>query len=243
MMKTLKIMMLTLILLLVTACGSRVPFKKQEPLENAALVYVYVPESVTADEDTDTSTYSIRINNKRYMERITEGEYMAFNLKPITIDISATRAQVEEHKETITLQSGKIYYFRIQKQDDATFTFERVEPSVASKEIAKTGLAGSMVEDESNIISEFVNPKEDKKEDVMVKPVQPVQTQTGAAVVPQTATATPIVAPLQTPTATQSPKRVTASKLDEIKEAYQMKKDGVISDEEFQTLKAQILAK
>ena len=246
MMKILKTITITLILLLITACGSRIPFKKQEPLENAALVYVYVPEGVTTGEDTDVYTYSIRINNKRYLERITEGEYLAFNLKPLTIDLSATRAQVEEHKLSVTLQAGQIYYFKIQKQDDATFTFERVEQSIASKEIAKTGLAGSSVDDESNIITEFVNPKEDKKEDVMVKPTQPIQpTQPAPA---QTTAATPLVAPTPTPaaatTTTQtSPKRVTASKLDEIKEAYQMKKEGAISDEEFQTLKAEILAK
>jgi len=237
-MKILKTLILSLILLLVTACGNRVPFKKQEPLENAALVYVYVPATVSTGEDTQTYDYSIRINNKRYLERIEDGEYLAFNLKPLTIDISATRNQVVEHKLTVTLQSGKVYYFKIDKQDDGGFSFEMVEPNVAVKEIAKTGLAGSSVESEDNIITEFVNPKEDKKEDVMVKATQPAQ-----SVQPQTVTTTPVVAPVQTITTTQAPKRVTASKLDEIKEAYQMKKDGLISDEEFQTLKAQILAK
>ena len=227
-MKILKTVTLTLVLLLITACGSRVPFKKQQPLENSALVYVYVPENVTADEDTDVYEYSIRINNKRHMERITEGEYMVFNLKPLTIDISATRAQIEEHKETIKLQAGQIYYFKIQKQDDATFTFERVEPSTASAEIAKTGLAGSTLEDENDNISEFVNFNKDKKESKKVAAKVPV--------------ATPVTNP--TPTKTKaSKKRVTASKLDEIKEAYQMKKDGLISDEEFQTIKSEILAK
>jgi len=237
-MKILKIVILMVVMFGVLACGQRVPFKKKEPLKDAALVYVYVPETVTSSEDTNTYEYSIRINNKRYMQRVTEGEYLAFDLKPVTIDISATRGQVEEHKLSVTLQSGKIYYFRILKQDDATFTFERIETNKALKEIAKTGLAGSVLEDKDSIISEIISPKEDKKEDVMVKQ-QPTQTQ------PQTTTAVPVAAPLNTTTApTQStPKRVTASKLDEIKEAYQMKKDGVISDEEFQTLKAQILAK
>ena len=227
-MKILKTVTLTLILLLITACGSRVPFKKQQPLENSALVYVYVPEGVTAGEDTQTYTYAIRINNKRYLERITEGEYLAFNLKPITIDLSATRSQVEEHKLTVKLQAGHIYYFKIQKQDDATFTFERVEPSTASAEIAKTGLAGSTLEDENNNITEFVNFNKEKKESKKATTKVPV--------------ATP--ATNSTPTKTKaSQKRVTASKLDEIKEAYQMKKEGAISDEEFQTLKSEILAK
>ena len=233
-MKTLKILTLTIILLLVSGCGDRVPFKKKEPLKDAALVYVYVPESVTTGEDTDTYTYSIRINNKRYLERVTEGEYLAFDLKPLTIELSATRSQVEEHKLKVTLESGHIYYFRIQKQDDGTFKFERVNVNKALKEIAKTGLAGSVLEDDSNIITEFINPKGDKKDDVMVKQTKPIEQPKAAAPMR--------VAPVAVPAA-PAPQRATASKLDEIKEAYQMKKDGAISDEEFKTIKAQILAK
>ena len=235
-MKIVKILLVSAIVLLITACGNKLPFKKRQPLENAALVYIYVPSSVSTGEDTQTYDYSIRINNKRYLERIADGEYLALNLKPLTIDISATRNQVVEHKLKVTLQSGKIYYFKIDKTDGGGFSFERVDASVGLKEIAKTGLAGSMVEDESNIITEFVNPKE--QEDAMVKPTQPVQAQTAPAVAP---VATPV-----TTTQVQSspsPKRVTASKLDEIKKAYEMKKEGIISDEEFKTLKSEILAK
>ncbi|MCD6433876.1 MAG: DUF2846 domain-containing protein [Sulfurimonas sp.] len=231
-MKIVKILLLSFILLLVTACGNRLPFKEQAPLENAALVYVYVPESVTSGEDTQSYTYSIRINNKRYLERITEGEYLVFNLKPLIIDISATRGQVEEHKKSVTLEAGKIYYFKIDKLDGGNFSFERVQSSLGSKEIAKTGLAGSMVEDKNNIITEFVNPKED--EDVHVKAVVPMQS-TPQVVVPM---AVPV-----TSTASVAPKRVTVSKMDEIKEAYEMKKQGMLSDEEFKALKAEILAK
>ena len=230
-----KIVVLASVLLMIVACGSKIPFKKQQPLENAALVYVYVPDTVTAGEDTQTYTYSLRINNKKYKQRITEGEYLTLNLKPITLDISATRSDVEEHKLRVSLEAGKIYYFKIQKHDDLSFTFERVKNSVALAEIAKTGLAGSMVDDTSNIITEFVNPKEDKKEDVLIKQAQtqqPVKTQM----------ATPVV-PVVTPTTTSSTKRVTASKLDEIKKAYEMKKEGIISDDEFKTIKSEILAK
>ena len=233
-MKTLKVLTLGLVLLLITACGSKVPFNKnKEPLANAALVYVYAPESVTSDEDPDVYSYSIRINNKRYLERVTEGEYLAFDLKPLTIDLSATRDQVEEHKLKVRLKAGHIYYFRILKGDDNTFTFERVDANKALKEIVKTGLAGSEVEDDDNIINEFVHPKDDK-DSVMVKQTKPIE---------QPKTAAPMrVAPVAVPVA-PAPKRATASKLDEIKEAYQMKKDGAISDEEFKTIKAQILAK
>jgi len=231
-MKILKITLLTLVLLLVTACGSKIPFKKQQPLENAALVYIYVPDSVTGGEDTQTYTYNILINNKKYDERVTEGEYLSLNLKPVAIEISATRGEVEEHKLKVTLESGHIYYFKIQKQDDLTFTFEKIDSNIALKEIVKTGLAGSMVDSPDNIITEFINPKEDKKESVVVKSTQPAQIQTSTPV--------PVVSKT---TVEPSKIRVTASKLDEIKRAYKMKQDGIISDEEFKTLKSEILAK
>ena len=77
-------------------CGSKVPFKVQEPLENAALVYVYVTQDVGTQESQGGSDYSIRINNKRYLERIRGGEFISFNLKPQPMTISVTRAQIEE---------------------------------------------------------------------------------------------------------------------------------------------------
>ena len=233
-MKALKIVVLASVLLLMVACGSKIPFKKQQPLENAALVYVYVPDTVTAGEDTQTYTYSLCINNKKYQDRITEGEHLSLNLKPITLDISATRSDVEEHKLRVSLEAGKIYYFKIQKHDDLSFTSERVKNSVALAEIAKTGLAGSMVDDTSNIITEFVNPKEDKKEDLLVKPTLSTQPPKAQSITPP---------PVVTPTTTTSTKRVTASKLDEIKKAYEMKKEGIISDDEYKTIKSEILAK
>jgi len=232
-MKILKIVTSILVVLLVTACGTKVPFKTKAPLENAALVYVYQIENIGSDENTNETYFNIRIDNKLVEQRIVAGEYMVFDMKPLDISISATKGQVEEKKLDISLKSGKIYYFRIiDNLDGGQFSFEQVEPSIAIKEIAKTGLAGSMVEDESNIITEFINPKEDKKEAVVTKQSQP-----------QPTTTTPVIAPAPVVTKTAPTKRATASKLDEIKEAYNMKKDGVISDEEFQTIKSQILAK
>lgn len=90
-MKTLKILLLTITLLLITACGNRTPFKQQEPLENAALVYVYASVQVMTDESSSDPEYSIRINNKPYMQRVKEGEYIVLNLKPQAMTISATK--------------------------------------------------------------------------------------------------------------------------------------------------------
>ena len=225
-MKTIKILLLLLTLLLISACGDRVPFKAQEPLENAALVYVYVSAEVSTDESAYESDYNIRINNKRTMQRIKEGEYVVFNLKPQPINISATRKQIEEKVLNLDLKAGQIYYLKIKENLSAgAFEFIKVENSLGSKEIVKTGLAGSTV-DENNFLTELISPKEEKSAEVKA--------------------ATSVVAPVAIPTTTPVPATQVSqniSKTDEIQKAYDMKEKGIISDEEFQALKTNILTK
>jgi uncharacterized protein DUF2846 len=230
-MKIIKILLLSLILLLLTGCGNRTPFKAQEPLENAALVYIYTTTSVTSDENTNESDYSIRINNKPVMQRIKSGEYMVFNLKPQPMTISTTKKQIDEKVLNLDLKTGQIYYLKIKDDlDDGSFAFHKVENSIGSKEIAKTGLAGSSEESQENIITEFVNPKE--TESVEVKPT----------VAPATAVV-PVVVPQASAPAPAASAAAPVSKTDEIMKAYEMKEKGIVSDEEFKALKTNILNK
>ncbi|PHQ65727.1 MAG: hypothetical protein COB99_02315 [Sulfurimonas sp.] len=228
-MKTVKILLLTITLLLITACGNRTPFKKQEPLENAALVYIYAELKVSADDSMSDSEYNIRINNKPVMQRIKDGEYMVFNLKPQPMTISATKKQIQEEVLDMNLKTGQIYYLKISdNQEGNTFEFIEVKSSIASKEIAKTGLAGSMEESPENIITEFVNPK--NTESMEVKPTAAPATIVAPVVIPQASVPAPAaVAPM--------------SKTDEIMKAYGLKEKGIISDEEFKALKTNILNK
>ena len=94
-MKIIKLSLLFLLLLVFAGCGNKLAFKPQEPLQNAALVYVYAVENIGDDENTNESDFSIRIN-KPVMQRIIGGEYMVFNLKPVSLSISATKKEVEE---------------------------------------------------------------------------------------------------------------------------------------------------
>ncbi len=235
-MKIIKTLLLLATLLLVTACGNRLPFKAQEPLENAALVYIYATTSVTSDDTTNESDYSIRINNKPVMQRIVQGEYMVFNLKPQPMTISATKKQIEEQVLNLDLKTGQIYYLKIKDDlDGGGFEFVEVKNSLGSKEIVKTGLVGTSVDSPENIITEFVNPKETESESVEVK-----------------AAVAPVVAPVAVPTATVAttptpvasvPAVQNISKTDEIMKAYGLKEKGIISDEEFKALKTDILNK
>jgi hypothetical protein len=222
-MNIVKTLLLIATLLLFSACGNKTAFKLQKPLEKAALVYVYVKVKVDSSEASNRGEYSLRINNKPVMQRIQADEHMVFNLKPETMTLSATKNQIQEIVLDLDLKAGETYYLKIiDSQDGSAFDFVKVKSSDAKVEIASTGLAGSSEESPENIITEFVNPKKGESMEVMVAPV----------VVPVNAQAS--TAPRQT---------APMSKTDEIMKAFELKEKGIIDDEEFKTLKIDILNK
>ncbi len=203
-MKKLQIFLLSIVLLFITACGDRVAFKPQEPLSNAALVYVYVSPYSELIEGEYTSYYVIRINNKRLDARVYKNEYIALDVKPGKTTFSATRAEIEEKSLSLDLEAGHIYYLRVTGDlEDGGFKFERVSDKVGAKEIKTTGLSGSMVNSPEYIVTELIeNDKEQEPKDSS-----------------------------------------RASKTQEIEKAYALKEKGIISQKEFEQLKADILAK
>jgi len=230
-----------LVTLVFSACGNKAPFEAHKPLPKAALVYIYVVDGMSYGEESTHSEYNIRINDKRYLERIESNEYMVFNLKPNPTLMSAVEGQILEEHIKLNLKEGSINYLRItDTTDGGKFLFEQVSPSIAKEEIAKTGLAGSNMEDPDNIITELIG--EESKDDSIVGAKTVSVPQMSEADID--AIIERKLAERTSATATKSvPQRASASKLDEIKEAYEMKKSGVLSDAEFKTIKAEILAK
>ncbi|MBL0707751.1 MAG: hypothetical protein JJW00_01740 [Sulfurimonas sp.] len=223
-MKMIKTTLLSLTLLLLTACGSKTPFKEQTVVPNSALVYIYSSESIESGDGSSDPEYSIRINNKPYLQRIKEGEYIVLNLKPQAMNISATLQQISEKVLNMDLKDGQTYYLKIGSTDDGEVNFEQVDRNIGLKELKITGLAGSSEESPENIITEFINPKETQNLEVKQR-VAPV-------VVPVASTQKVITPPVQ-----------NFSKTDEIMKAYEMKEKGIVSEEEFKALKINILNK
>lgn len=211
--------------MLFSACGNKTAFKIQEPLDNAALVYVYAKVQLDSTGGTNRGEYALRINNKPVMQRVRDGEYMVLNLKPQAMTLSATKNQIQEVVLDLDLKKGETYYLKIvDNQEGTAFDFVKVKSSEAKTEIASTGLAGSSEESPENIITEFVNPKKSESMEVVAPVVVPVTT--------------------QVPMAKQTPMQTAPmSKTDEIMKAYEMKEKGILSDEEFKTLKTNILDK
>ena len=201
-MKNITLFLLTIVLLLVTACSSRVPFAPKEPLKDTSLVYLYVSSDESSGEEMSDPYYSIRINNKLVEDKIRSGEYIAFNLKPNITSISIIRGAIEEKTVQLELKSSQTYYLkaRVNLYNDA-FDLVEVNKTIGSKEIVKTGLAGSTAVEEDNILTELISSDKDKKEE----------------------------------------SSQTFSKTDEIKKAFKMKEEGIITEQEYKTLKAEIL--
>ncbi|MBU1657795.1 SHOCT domain-containing protein [bacterium] len=191
--------------ILFTACA-KIPFKEQAPLENAALVYIYVMPDEGINDTNRKPSYKVSINNKQTKGVILMYEYMVFNLKPSQIDISATRADIETKTIRMDLKAGETYYLRVQSFSDdfAKFELAEVASSVGKKEIRSTDLAGSVDKQKEEVIEEILEPLSVKSEESVLS---------------------------------------STSKTDEIQKAYKLKEQGIISEEEFNALKAEILAK
>ena len=164
-MKKTLVLILTTIALLFTACGSKVPFSAQKPLPDSALVYVYFPQHVATDESSHESSYNLYFNDRRVNETIFVNEYMPFQVKSGKVKITLSRKQIEEKSILLDLKSGTTYYLKIQDNlSGNNFDFVQVNKNVGLSEISETGLAGTSVSDEDNIINIFTDtPKKEPK--------------------------------------------------------------------------------
>lgn len=189
-----------MIMILFTACGSRIPFVAKELPKNNALVYIYVSDDIGSGDTTTDSLYAIRINSKNIKQKIKMNEYLVFEMKPKNTSISVVRNSIEEHKLELNLKASNIYYLRVDTNlDNDAFSFTQIDNRIASKEIAKTGLAGSTAVEEDTIITEVIN------------------------------------------NSLSNTKKL--SKPDEIRAAYKLKVDGLITELEYKKLKTEILSK
>lgn len=207
-MKKIKILLTAAALLLITGCASKVPFQESAPIENASVAYIYMTNYSELVEGSSGKNFTIRINDKSVEGRIKSNEYMKLDLKPQKIKFTATRDSIEEKSVTLDLKAGDSYYLRIRDNlQNGAFSFEHISKDTAKNEIAKTGLAGSVLEDVNSALTELVGTSEPKKEEVKVKA------------------------------------KTVTSKTDELEKAYNLKQKGALTEEEFKTLKSQIISK
>lgn len=203
--------------LLFVACGSKSPYVERKPLDNAALVYVYVVSQSGVTDNNRDHAYKIKVNGKNVEGYVKADEYMALDLKPGNVEVTATRADVETQSIKLQLKAGDVHYLKVESYSDAFAKFDIVKSQnmIAKKEIVKTVDAASknIIEKEIEGASVFADKKEPAKESVV-----------------QSVTTVPVVS-------------APVSKTDELEKAYKLKEKGIISEEEFKTLKTQIITK
>jgi hypothetical protein len=156
--------------MLLSGCA-KVPFKPQEPLADASLVYIYVVEHDGFVEANRKPSYKVAINGKKTDGGIMVQEYKAFDLKPTAIEFGISRADIEIQKIDLNLQAGQTYYLRVKSHSDDFGKFEvvHVKDAVGAKEIQKMYLAGAYEADRNKAITELILPEKEAKQTVIVQ--------------------------------------------------------------------------
>jgi hypothetical protein len=201
MIKSIIFSILTVISLFFLACA-KTPFKKEDPLENTALVYLYVVAGSGINDMDRIPYYEVQINGKNTEGKVYPQEYLKYNLAADSVEISVARDVIEKKSIKLSLTRGEIYYLRVKSYSDgfAKYDFEVVAEKEALKEIKDTKYAIYENAEDLDILV--------KEESVKDK---------------------------------QKPAQVNKSKVEKIKDAYKLKEDGIITLEEFEKLKAEII--
>ncbi|MEE8588112.1 MAG: SHOCT domain-containing protein, partial [Sulfurimonadaceae bacterium] len=211
---TLAILLITLLL----AGCAKTPFKAHEPLANAALVYVYVAMDDGINDTERNPYYKVGLNGKNVKDGMLTNEYMAFNLKPETVVISAIRANIEKQELTLHLKAGETRYLKVQSFSDdfGKFSFEEVSSEVGAKEIANTRAA---VEEK----------KEDDYISVLVESISSDEEENATVV--------------KEDVAGKDTAKSEQNDADELERLFELKEKGAITQEEYETLKAKVINK
>ncbi|MDF1874169.1 DUF2846 domain-containing protein [Sulfurimonas sp. SAG-AH-194-I05] len=245
-----KIAFITLLVLgmIFTSC-SQIPFQAKKPSKNTALVYVYsLANGSISDTDTD-SKYKLFINGRSTNGVLEEHAYNTYDFKAVSITLSMTRQYLERKNISLTLKAGKVYYVRVQTNSNrfADFDFEVVDETTALQELKETHLSGKYEKSDS-IIGSLLGSSEDKNDELMQKD----KVNTGAKLSESEINAMidkRMEALRGTSTSTSSSTKViqtgtsSGSKLNDLRNAYEMKKQGMLTNEEFKAMKAEILSK
>jgi hypothetical protein len=250
-MKIIKILLTVVLVLLVSGCGSKKPFVEKQAIDHAALMYVYVADRISDDDQMQNSEFQLRINGQNVEGRVIGGEYKVFDMKPATILLSAVRTNVEEMHLKVKLEADKIYYIEIKESDFGDdFTFKEMSASEARKDLANSVLADSFEIDATKYVPDFAGSTIMKDREMAIPAMSEAEIDALIDKKLNARKATPSkVAPVKTqqkvvPVVTSPKPGISrATQMDEIERAYSMKEKGMLTQDEFNKIKAEILAK
>ena len=227
----------------IVGCTSKTPFISQEPLQDAALVYFYVAnKSSSMDASMEDSKYKARINGKNVAGSIEAGEYKVFDMKPATVLFTSVRRNIEQKFLKLHLEAGQTYYLKVQSGTfGGLYSFKEVSATEARKDLKTSSLSGSFELDMAAYVPDFGGSTAGKDID---ENTIPAMTEAEIDAIIEKKLKAMGATSAQAPVAQPSVKQVSSSsKLVDIREAYEMKKQGLLTNEEFKIMKAEILAK
>ncbi len=236
------IIALVIVGIVFSACANKKPFEQNKALEKAALVYIYVAEDSNVDDTHLISSYNVAVNGNITDKSLYAGEYIKLDVKPMALSVSIARKDIEIKTIKLNPQAGETYYLRAQSYSSSfgKFDFEQVSNDVGAEEIAQT-VSSSEFMIKGDVMSALVTSK---NSDSSISGMS--EADINAMIEKKLAErklAVPTQSTMRESTSSNMKVTNTGSKLMDIRNAYEMKKEGLLTDEEFQTMKSEILAK
>lgn len=239
-----KLIIVTLLIISIvfSACSNKKPFTENKVLSDAALVYVYVAEDSNVDDTHLISSYNVAVNGNLTDKSLYAGEYIKLDVKPIELSISIARKDIEIKTIKFIPQAGETYYLRAQSYSSSfgKFDFEKVTNDKGAQEIAKT-VSSSEFMIKGDVMSALVTSKNNDSSSISGMSEADIN-----AIIEKKLAQRKLTAPQATvseSTNSNMSATKTGSKLMDIRNAYEMKKEGLLTDEEFKVMKSEILAK
>jgi hypothetical protein len=244
-MNIIKTLLVVAILLITTGCGTKTPYKEKEPISGAALLYVYVVDNISPDESMTDASFKLRINNLNVADRVRAGEHKVFDMKPATVLVSAVRNNVMIHNVKLKMEAGHIYYLEIYVGTaDEDFTFTQMSPEEGKKGVAKTALANSFEKDMAAYVSDFAGSTAENHDGTVAVPAMSEAEIDAIIEKKLNAKMATMPKPAPTPAPAQAKPSISrVEQMDQLDRAFGMKEKGILTDAEYQKMKAEILGK
>lgn len=162
-MNKIKTVFLLLSIFTLVSCSSKLPFTPKEPLTNAALVYIYIPNTITEEDIPDSiEKYKIKVDNEKIKNYISDGEYIALDIKPGSSTIQVTKDTIFQHQIKLNLHAKQQYFLKIYKKvNNDDFIFTQVDAKDALKEIKNTVLVDSVYIDKKYVNDKLIKNRLD----------------------------------------------------------------------------------
>ena len=221
---------------------SKAPFSEKEPQSTIANVYVYALLDEEASSADNQASFKVYVNKKNTGIVLKDNEYRMFEFKKGKVSISVVRNDIEASTLELNIVGGESYFLKAESHSETLhdFTFKQIDKEVALGVIQGTSLAGQQeknVEDDG-VFSKllFGNDKSFDKSKISEKEID--------SIIEKKLKKMNVVKPTQVSSSQSTVTNTkTGSKLDDIRQAFEMKKQGLLSEEEFKAMKAEILAK